>query len=80
MSTVGKTINCKAAISWGANEKLSLEDIEVAPPQRGEVRVKIEATGIVRIKMYLYKKELKTKLKIFSASLTYLRRAEKFWT
>lgn len=48
MSTQGKIINCKAAVSWSANEKLAIEDIEVHPPKHGEVRVKILATGIVR--------------------------------
>jgi S-(hydroxymethyl)glutathione dehydrogenase/alcohol dehydrogenase len=42
----GKSIKCKAAVSWGANEKFSVEEIEVAPPKAGEVRVKIVATGI----------------------------------
>jgi S-(hydroxymethyl)glutathione dehydrogenase/alcohol dehydrogenase len=48
MSTVGKIITCKAAVSWGANEKLSIEEVQVDPPKKGEVRVKIVATGIVR--------------------------------
>jgi S-(hydroxymethyl)glutathione dehydrogenase/alcohol dehydrogenase len=48
MSTVGKIIICKAAVSWGANEKLSIEEVQVDPPKKGEVRVKIVATGIVR--------------------------------
>lgn len=39
-------IKCRAAVSWGANEPLSVEEIEVAPPKAGEVRVKIAATGI----------------------------------
>ncbi|XP_029453258.1 alcohol dehydrogenase 1-like [Rhinatrema bivittatum] len=47
MATAGKVIKCKAAIAWGPN-KLSVEEIEVAPPKAHEVRVKILATGICR--------------------------------
>ncbi|CDZ98445.1 class iii adh enzyme [Phaffia rhodozyma] len=39
MSTEGKTITCKAAIAWEAAKPLSIEDVEVAPPQAGEVRI-----------------------------------------
>uniref|UniRef100_UPI003513B412 S-(hydroxymethyl)glutathione dehydrogenase/class III alcohol dehydrogenase n=1 Tax=Limimaricola soesokkakensis TaxID=1343159 RepID=UPI003513B412 len=38
-------IRCKAAVAWAAGEPLSIEEIEVAPPQAGEVRVRIIATG-----------------------------------
>ena len=43
--TKGKTISCKAAVLFEAN-KMSIETIEVAPPSRGEVRVKILYTGV----------------------------------
>lgn len=46
MSTAGQVITCKAAICWGAGETLVVEDVEVAPPKKGEVRVKILHTGI----------------------------------
>ncbi|WWC60704.1 S-(hydroxymethyl)glutathione dehydrogenase [Kwoniella dejecticola CBS 10117] len=46
MSTEGKTITCKAAIAWEAGKPLSIEDVEVAPPKDGEVRIKILYTGI----------------------------------
>jgi len=39
--TAGKTITCKAAVAWAANEPLVIEDVEVAPPKAGEVRVRI---------------------------------------
>ena len=39
MSTVGQVIKCKAAVAWGVND-LKIEEIEVAPPKAGEVRVK----------------------------------------
>ncbi|WP_341218050.1 S-(hydroxymethyl)glutathione dehydrogenase/class III alcohol dehydrogenase [Neptunomonas phycophila] len=39
-------ITCKAAVAWGAKEPLSIENVEVMPPQKGEVRVRIVATGV----------------------------------
>ena len=39
-------IKCKAAIAWGPNQPLSVEEIEVMPPQAGEVLVRIVATGV----------------------------------
>ena len=45
MSTAGKSISCKAAICWAAGEELKIEQIEVAPPQAHEVRIRILHTG-----------------------------------
>ncbi|NWW55488.1 ADH1 dehydrogenase, partial [Pedionomus torquatus] len=39
-------IRCRAAVAWAAGKPLSIEEVEVAPPKAGEVRVKIVATGI----------------------------------
>ena len=39
-------ITCKAAIAWEAGKPLSIEEVQVAPPKAGEVRVKIVATGV----------------------------------
>lgn len=41
-----QVIKCKAAVAWEAGKPLSIEDVEVQPPQKGEVRVKIVATGV----------------------------------
>ncbi|MCO1333558.1 S-(hydroxymethyl)glutathione dehydrogenase/class III alcohol dehydrogenase [Microbulbifer sp. OS29] len=41
-----ETIRCKAAVAWGAGERLVIEDVDVMPPQLGEVRVKLHATGV----------------------------------
>ena len=41
-----ETITCKAAIAWEAGKPLSIEDVQVAPPKAGEVRVRIVATGV----------------------------------
>ncbi|OSQ49107.1 S-(hydroxymethyl)glutathione dehydrogenase/class III alcohol dehydrogenase [Thalassospira alkalitolerans] len=40
------TITCKAAIAWEAGKPLSVEEVQVAPPKAGEVRVRIIATGV----------------------------------
>ncbi|WP_282025807.1 S-(hydroxymethyl)glutathione dehydrogenase/class III alcohol dehydrogenase [Limimaricola cinnabarinus] len=39
-------MTCKAAVAWAAGEPLSIEEIEVAPPKAGEVRLRIVATGV----------------------------------
>ncbi len=41
-----QSIKSKAAIAWGAGQPLSIEEIDVMPPQKGEVRVRIVATGV----------------------------------
>jgi S-(hydroxymethyl)glutathione dehydrogenase/alcohol dehydrogenase len=46
MSTVGQVIKCRAAVAWEAGKPLSIEEVEVAPPKAGEVRIKILATGV----------------------------------
>ncbi len=39
-------VKCRAAIAWGPNQPLSIEEIDVMPPKAGEVLVKIIATGV----------------------------------
>ncbi|KZP05867.1 alcohol dehydrogenase [Athelia psychrophila] len=51
-ATAGKTIHCKAAVCWAAGEDLKIEDVEVAPPQSHEVRIKILYTGICHTDEY----------------------------
>ncbi|XP_066430093.1 alcohol dehydrogenase 1-like [Eleutherodactylus coqui] len=46
MSTVGKVIKCKAAVTYGFKKPFVMEEIEVAPPKAREVRVKVCASGI----------------------------------
>ncbi|KAI9146566.1 chaperonin 10-like protein [Paraphysoderma sedebokerense] len=50
--TAGKVIKCKAAVAWKADSPLSIEEIEVAPPKAGEVRIKIIATGVCHTDAY----------------------------
>src|SRR5690606_29219064 len=39
-------IKSKAAIAWGPNEPLSIEEVDVMLPRKGEVLVKIVASGV----------------------------------
>ena len=39
-------IKSRAAIAWAANQPLSVEVIDVMPPQAGEVRIRIIASGV----------------------------------
>uniref|UniRef100_A0A8D2QBP8 Alcohol dehydrogenase-like C-terminal domain-containing protein n=1 Tax=Zonotrichia albicollis TaxID=44394 RepID=A0A8D2QBP8_ZONAL len=47
-----QVIRCRAAVAW-APGKLSVEEVEVAPPKAGEVRIKLVATGICRTDEHL---------------------------
>jgi len=51
-STKGKVIKCKAAVAWEAKKDLVIEEIEVDPPKKGEVRIKILHTGICHTDAY----------------------------
>ena len=53
-STVGKTITCTAAVAWAPNEPLSIETIEVAPPKKGEVRIKVVANALCHTDVYTW--------------------------
>lgn len=50
--TVGKPIQCRAAVAWAPKEALSIETIEVAPPKPGEVRIRVIATGVSSTDQY----------------------------
>ena len=41
-----QSIKSKAAIAWGPGQPLSIEEIDVMAPQKGEVRVRIVASGV----------------------------------
>ena len=45
MTTI-QSITCKAAIAWGPGQPLTIEEVQVMPPQAGEVRVRLVATGV----------------------------------
>ncbi|WP_426416459.1 S-(hydroxymethyl)glutathione dehydrogenase/class III alcohol dehydrogenase [Aestuariirhabdus sp. LZHN29] len=39
-------IKSRAAVAWGPNQPLTIEQVDVAPPQAGEVLVRILASGV----------------------------------
>lgn len=52
--TANKVIKCKAAVAWKEKEPLKIEEIEVAPPKAGEVRVRISAFSICHTDVYTW--------------------------
>uniref|UniRef100_A0A0D9XHX3 Enoyl reductase (ER) domain-containing protein n=1 Tax=Leersia perrieri TaxID=77586 RepID=A0A0D9XHX3_9ORYZ len=55
--TQGKPIKCKAAVAHGPGEALVIEEVEVAPPARMEVRVKVLFTSICHTDLSAWKGE-----------------------
>jgi len=51
-ATAGKTITCKAAVAWEPKKPLDITDIQIAPPQAGEVRVKVMANALCHTDIY----------------------------
>jgi len=51
---VPQIITCKAAVAYAQNEPLVIEDIQVGPPQAGEVRIKILYSGICHTDLYTW--------------------------
>uniref|UniRef100_A0A3Q3VSA3 Enoyl reductase (ER) domain-containing protein n=1 Tax=Mola mola TaxID=94237 RepID=A0A3Q3VSA3_MOLML len=45
-------IKCKAAVAWEPNKPLVIEEIEVAPPEANEIRIKIVATALCHTDLY----------------------------
>uniref|UniRef100_A0A3N7FZH6 Alcohol dehydrogenase-like N-terminal domain-containing protein n=1 Tax=Populus trichocarpa TaxID=3694 RepID=A0A3N7FZH6_POPTR len=54
MATQGQPITCKAAVAWEANTPLVIEDVQVAPPQAGEVRIRILFTALCHTDAYTW--------------------------
>ncbi|BAT09978.1 Os10g0159800 [Oryza sativa Japonica Group] len=55
--TKGKPIKCKAAVAHGPGEALVMEEVEVAPPARMEVRLKVLFTSICHTDLSAWKGE-----------------------
>ncbi|WP_100644419.1 S-(hydroxymethyl)glutathione dehydrogenase/class III alcohol dehydrogenase [Alteromonas facilis] len=49
---MSSVISCKAAVAWEAGKPLSIETVEVMPPQKGEVRIKIVSSGVCHTDAY----------------------------
>jgi len=45
-------IQCKAAVAWAPGKPLTIETVTVAPPKRGEVRIKILFTSVCHTDQY----------------------------
>ncbi|KAH7861091.1 hypothetical protein Vadar_021605 [Vaccinium darrowii] len=54
VSTAGQVILCRAAVAWEAGKPLVIEEVEVAPPQAMEVRVKILFTSLCHTDLYFW--------------------------
>jgi len=78
MATAGKVIKCKAAVAWEAGKPLSMEEVEVAPPQAMEVRVKILFTALCHTDVYFW--EAKVCMTFFpSRQFHYIDHAPILW-
>ncbi|GAB2272560.1 hypothetical protein Dimus_007381 [Dionaea muscipula] len=53
-STAGQVIRCRAAVAWEAGKPLVIEQVDVAPPQKMEVRVKILFTSLCHTDVYFW--------------------------
>ncbi|XP_009360723.2 alcohol dehydrogenase [Pyrus x bretschneideri] len=52
--TAGQVIRCRAAVAWEAGKPLVVEEVEVAPPQANEVRLKILFTSLCHTDVYFW--------------------------
>ncbi|KAM4122905.1 hypothetical protein ACB094_01G118900 [Castanea mollissima] len=53
-STAGQVIKCRAAVAWEAGKPLVIEEVEVAPPQANEVRIKILFNALCHSDLYYW--------------------------
>ncbi|KAK3411468.1 hypothetical protein EUGRSUZ_I00224 [Eucalyptus grandis] len=61
-STAGQVIRCKAAVAWEAGKPLVMEEVEVAPPQAMEVRIKILFTSLCHTDVFFWEAKGQTPL------------------
>lgn len=47
-----QTIKCMAAIAYGPNKSLEVEEITVEPPRAGEVRIKVISNALCHTDVY----------------------------
>ncbi|CAN4076150.1 unnamed protein product [Withania somnifera] len=62
MNTAGQVIRCKAAVAWEAGKPLVIEEVDVAPPQKHEVRLKILYTSLCHTDVYFWEAKGQTPL------------------
>lgn len=46
------SIECKAAVAFGPGQKLVIKTVVVGAPKKGEVRIKMHATGVCHTDQY----------------------------
>jgi len=51
-ATCSSVLTCRAAVAWEAGKPLCLEEIQVDPPKKGEVRIRIIATAVCHTDAY----------------------------
>ncbi|KAK9291504.1 hypothetical protein L1049_019452 [Liquidambar formosana] len=61
-STAGQVIRCRAAVAWEAGKPLVIEEVEVAPPQAMEVRLRILFTSLCHTDVYFWEAKGQTPL------------------
>ena len=54
MATAGQPIVCRAAVAWAVKEDLKIEEISVAAPAAGEVRVKLLFSAVCHTDLYTH--------------------------
>ncbi|EUK17983.1 alcohol dehydrogenase class III [Commensalibacter papalotli (ex Servin-Garciduenas et al. 2014)] len=47
-----KFIKTRAAVAWNAKEPLTIEEVDLMPPQKGEILIRIVATGVCHTDAY----------------------------
>jgi len=53
-------MNVAAAVAWEAGKPLVMEEVEVAPPEAGEVRLKILYTSLCHTDVYFWEAKVTT--------------------
>ncbi|KAH7833179.1 hypothetical protein Vadar_003820 [Vaccinium darrowii] len=60
--STGQIIRCKAAVAWEAGKPLVIEEVDVLPPQKMEVRIKILCTSLCHTDVYFWEAKGQTPL------------------
>eukprot|EP00253_Pinus_taeda_P027328 PITA_27328 len=58
----GHILFLSSAVAWGAGEPLKIEEVEVAPPQAMEVRIKVHYTALCHTDLYFWEAKGQTPL------------------
>lgn len=59
--SVLQVIKCKAAVAWEYGKPLVTEEIEVAPPEANEVRIKVSNIRCYVYILFIFRKKKKKK-------------------